>query len=89
MDGRDRGRNSFAVAYRGHKTCPSWSFTAGKMERADLEALWARYGDDTTVSDFVAMSRCAKCGGRWPEVGITITPDSPQVVAKPKAPQDS
>ena len=35
------------------------------------------------------MSRCAKCGGRWPEVGITITPESPQVVAKPKAPQDS
>ena len=48
VDGQDRDRNSFAVAYRGHKTCPSWSFTAGKMERADLEALWARYGDDTT-----------------------------------------
>ena len=57
--------------------------------RADLEAVCARYGDDTTVSDFVAMSRCAKCGGRWPEIGITVTPESPQVVARPKAPQDS
>jgi hypothetical protein len=59
--------------------------------RADLEALCARYGDDTTVSDFVAMSRCTKCGGRWPEIAITVTPTAPQVVSqqKPAVPASS
>ena len=50
--------------------------------RADLDTLCARYGDDTTVSDFVAMSRCTKCGARWPEIGITVTPQSPAVVSE-------
>jgi hypothetical protein len=53
--------------------------------RADLELLCASYGDDTTVSDFVALSRCTKCGGRWPEIAITITPESPRSWPGPKA----
>ena len=42
MDGRDRGGNDFTALYRGHKTCPSWSFTAAKMERVkvELHSVW-------------------------------------------------
>jgi hypothetical protein len=49
MDGRERGGNDFAVLYRGHKTCPSWSFTAGKMERVkvELHSVW----DDCLVQE--------------------------------------
>ena len=49
MDGRDRGGNDFAVLYRGHKTCPSWSFTAGKMGRVkvELHSVW----DDCLVQE--------------------------------------
>ena len=57
MDGRDRGGNDFVVLYRGRKTCQSWSFTAGKMERVrvELHSVW----DDCLVQELG--------GGRSPE----------------------
>jgi len=40
----------------------------------DLKVLRAEYGDDYTVSGFIARSCCSKCGARYPEIGITVTP---------------
>ena len=40
----------------------------------DLEALRSEYGEDYTVSGFIARSSCSRCGGRWPVIGITVTP---------------
>jgi hypothetical protein len=40
----------------------------------DLEALRSEYGEDYRVSRFIARSSCSRCGARWPEIGITVTP---------------
>jgi len=40
----------------------------------DLEAMRAKLGADYPVADFVARSRCGKCGARWPEVSIRVAP---------------
>jgi hypothetical protein len=53
--------------------------------KADLDAHCARYGDGMPVSVFVALSRCSRCGARWPDLAITVTPDSPQVVSHGKS----
>jgi hypothetical protein len=53
--------------------------------KADLDALCTRYGDGMPVSVFVALSRCSRCGARWPDLAITVTPESPQVVSQGKS----
>ena len=42
--------------------------------KADLDAHCARYGDGMPVSVFVALSRCSRCGARWPDLAISVTP---------------
>lgn len=46
----------------------------GHYDVVDLETVRAKYGAELRVSDFVAMSRCGKCGGRYPDVEIRVTP---------------
>jgi len=38
----------------------------------DLEALARELGRDYRIADFVARSRCSKCGARWPQRAAPI-----------------
>lgn len=40
----------------------------------DLEALSHELGPDYRVADFVARSRCSKCGAKWPQLSVRVGP---------------
>ena len=39
----------------------------------DLEALRDQFGGDYRIADFVARSRCSKCGARWPQLSVRVS----------------
>jgi hypothetical protein len=40
----------------------------------DLDALKDEFGADYRIADFVARSRCSKCGAKWPQLSVRIAP---------------
>jgi hypothetical protein len=40
----------------------------------DLLALRDQLGADYRIADFVARSRCSKCGARWPQLSVRVSP---------------
>ncbi len=40
----------------------------------NLTELRDQLGADYRVADFVARSRCSKCGAKWPQISIRIAP---------------
>ena len=47
----------------------------------DLNGLRSEYGEGYAVAGFVARSRCSKCGARYPDIAITVTPaGNPEVI---------
>jgi hypothetical protein len=40
----------------------------------DLEALARELGPDYRIADFVARSRCSKCGAKWPQLSVRVSP---------------
>ena len=54
----------------------------------DLEAIRHEYGDGYPVRGFVARSRCTKCGARFPDIGITVTPANNPRLVGPYRPAD-
>jgi hypothetical protein len=40
----------------------------------DLEALRDQLGADYPIADYVARSRCSKCGATWPQISVRIAP---------------
>lgn len=40
----------------------------------DLETMSAKLGADYAVADFMARSRCGRCGAQWPEISIRVAP---------------
>ena len=40
----------------------------------DLLALRDQLGADYRIADFVARSRCSKCGARWPQLSVSVSP---------------
>jgi hypothetical protein len=38
----------------------------------DLEALARELGPYYAISDFVARSRCGKCGAKWPKLSVKV-----------------
>jgi hypothetical protein len=33
-----------------------------------------RYGPNYRIADFVARSRCSKCGAKWPQLSVRVSP---------------
>jgi hypothetical protein len=58
----------------GYRMWISWD-AIGCRNRADLdlEALRDRFGADYRIADFVARSRCSKCGAKWPQLSGRIS----------------
>ncbi len=48
----------------------------GHSAKVDLEALRQKFGADYPVADFVVRSRCAQCGGKWPDVTVRVGPNN-------------
>jgi hypothetical protein len=40
----------------------------------DLETLSRELGPDYRVADFVARSHCSKCGAKWPQLSVRVSP---------------
>jgi hypothetical protein len=40
----------------------------------DLVTLQAELGADYPIADFVARSRCGKCGAKWPQISVCLAP---------------
>jgi hypothetical protein len=43
-------------------------------QTVDLEALAHELGSDYRIADFVAGSRCSKCGAKWPQLSVRVLP---------------
>lgn len=40
----------------------------------DLDALAGELGPNYRIADFVARSRCTKCGAQWPKLSLRFGP---------------
>jgi len=40
----------------------------------DFDAMSRELGPGYRVADFVARSRCSKCGAKWPQLSVRVSP---------------
>jgi hypothetical protein len=65
------------IAANGHQLsihCVAINGCRRRHTMVDLDALRARLGDDYPIADYVARLVCEKCGARYPDVRIQVTP---------------
>jgi hypothetical protein len=62
------------IAARLHMTLYCDAMGCHHSQAVDLEALSRELGADYPVADFVARSRCSKCGAKWPQLSVRVGP---------------
>jgi hypothetical protein len=62
------------IAARLHMTLYCDAMGCRHSQPVDLEALRDQFGPDYGVADFVARSRCSKCGAKWPQLSVRVGP---------------
>jgi hypothetical protein len=63
-----------AIADGLHMTIVCDAIGCHNRKTVDLEALRRELGLDYAISDFVARSRCSKCGAKWLRLSVRVGP---------------
>jgi hypothetical protein len=60
------------IAEKLHLTIVCDAMGCHNRKTVDLEALSRELGADYRIADFVARSRCSKCGAKWPLLSVRV-----------------